>query len=277
MRRFKQRKIEDVQAGVERGDADDMLEYGLRLATGAEIPLDNSEARRILLLVFQSNTFSSSQRAVAASLLGLLYYYIVLNSDDWKDFDYDDRIPCSMKFCFESCLLGLHSHICLLVGNMFFKLYGKIPYGELMDKVTFIHGLNVTLRKATGHQDPKPDICESCAKFFPTKTLKKCAGPCHHPTRKPAYCSRECQKEHRKHHREWCVEAMSNPVDADNVTYYTVHLATADYSGQRLQIAGSESTTSALEPDPESNQTDGSVTFNDSPIKLSSLLSDLVW
>ncbi|CAA7262664.1 unnamed protein product [Cyclocybe aegerita] len=140
--RLMRRSFEQVKAGVEEGNVDDILEYCLRLVSGIDgVPVNLSEAMGILPEVIHG-PFPAPKRAVAASLIGSISAFH-MHKESAKESSFSPYLASGIMSCFASCELGLYSNSC----RIFFhccpsvsELAEILPEEEmdLLDRVTYL-------------------------------------------------------------------------------------------------------------------------------------------
>ncbi|CAA7262655.1 unnamed protein product [Cyclocybe aegerita] len=141
--RLMRRSVEQIQAGFKKGNVDDMLEYGLRLMSGTDgVPLDLDSAMKILNKVLES---------------------CQAENEGTKDFSLSHHMTSGIKFCSESCGLGLYSNSCCILNQMCLSLAELVKVlpeeTGLHEKVDFLDEQYLEFLDETGHQIMKSREC----------------------------------------------------------------------------------------------------------------------
>ncbi|PPQ82744.1 hypothetical protein CVT25_009298 [Psilocybe cyanescens] len=191
------RQNTEISAGASQEKVDDLLELGLRVASGTHLKFDEATGIALFQRVVQGD-YAKAKKAIAASLICQCLKRRLLDST--QQFDTIE----AFKWADLSCEYGLFSHCSLHLVLLYDRL-GKAPLDRgNFAKFTHIWTAYDNFREETGLQRPRSRYCENCYKKPRRRSLlKRCAGDCI-PDNKPVYCGRKCQKEHWSKYRQWC-------------------------------------------------------------------------
>ncbi|KAF8968830.1 hypothetical protein BDZ97DRAFT_331645 [Flammula alnicola] len=205
--RLKKWETKDLYAGAARDDVDDMLELGIRLASGMHIPFDDDAAIGLFKKIAQGN-YAKDKRAIAANLLcQCLTRNFILGRSGPSEY------IATFTWAEMSCKLGLFTQASLHLAMIFDAKGDDVDREGPFAEFTCFWSAYHKFREDTGLQRRNARRCVACDKKHEQRSmLKKCAGDCPSEA-KPVYCSRRCQKAHWSKHRQWCKPdpAGSNP------------------------------------------------------------------
>ncbi|KAJ3509454.1 hypothetical protein NLJ89_g5210 [Agrocybe chaxingu] len=198
-----------VRAGAENGRSDDMLEYGLRLASGTHATRDAEAAYDIFTKIIGDAAQPASARAIAANLTCMLIGRNIQalekqGSTEAEAADRIDNYGKAFALIEISAMYGLFAWC----GLSLIQVQERRLDSERHADKNWLERLGTpNLRKAydafreeTGIQRMVSNMCSVCDK---TVKLKRCGGHCPQE-KKPRYCGHACQKMDWPKHRKWC-------------------------------------------------------------------------
>ncbi|CAA7262182.1 unnamed protein product [Cyclocybe aegerita] len=206
---------ETVRAGAEKELPDDMLEYGLRLASGTPATCDAEAAYDIFTKIIGDAAQPASARAIAANLTFMLIRRKICaleeqGSTEAEAADRVDNYGKAFALIEISAMFGLFAWCGLyLVQVQERRVEGCAPKNWLEGTANLRKAYDA-FREETGTQRMISTMCSVCDK---TVKLKRCGGHCPQE-KKPRYCGHACQKADWPKHRRWC-KPEKGSVDSD--------------------------------------------------------------
>ncbi|CAA7262180.1 unnamed protein product [Cyclocybe aegerita] len=172
-----------LRAGASNERPDDMLEYGLRLATGTRAQFNETTALTLFLKVMQDPVHPENARAIAANLTCTL-----LKRD--IRVDAKDEFDGARAFCLAdlSAMYGLFAW-CSLDLIQIYKRRGHPP-GWKAESFTHLWKAYDAYQAEIASGRVRPPFCAVCA-TLPSATVR--------------LRNRACQKEDWPEHRKWCI------------------------------------------------------------------------
>ncbi|CAA7262177.1 unnamed protein product [Cyclocybe aegerita] len=191
---------EKVRAGTAKERADDTLEYGLRLASGARVSFNEDAAYDIFTKLIADDAQPASARAIAANLACTILKRKLLPSEKQPSADKFD-LGKAFALMEISAMFGLFAW-CGLHLIQLCERQGDAPNWERI-AMPHLRKAYDTFREETGTQRMIFDLCSVCNRAPPPRVkMKRCSGHCPED-KKPLYCGRACQKVDWPKHRKW--------------------------------------------------------------------------